>query len=97
VTYALHPEAALEHEQQVAYDEERQAGLGQRYHLAFLSAAARACESPLRFKVIRQPEIRGVGLPGFPFSLVFRPASNVVQVLAIAHPRKRPEYWAGRL
>lgn len=95
--YALHPEAALEHEQQVAYYEERQVGLGQRYHLAFLSAAARACDSPHRFKVIRHPEIRGVGLAGFPFGLVFRPAGDVVQVLAIARHRKRPEYWTGRL
>ena len=95
--YELHPEAALEHEQQVAYYQERQVGLGQRYHLAFLSALGRACALPHRFRVIRQPEIRGVSLSGFPFRVIFRPVGDVVHVLAVAHHRKRPEYWAGRL
>lgn len=95
--YALHPEAALEHERQIAYYQERQTGLGQRYHLAFRAAVARACAAPLRFKVVRQPEIRRVGLPGFPFSIIFRAVGEVVQVLAIAHHRRRPDYWAGRL
>lgn len=35
--YALHPEAALEHEEQITYYEERRRGLGARYHAAMLS------------------------------------------------------------
>lgn len=42
MNYVLHPEAALEHEQQVAYYQERQRDLGQRYHSAFRSAVAMA-------------------------------------------------------
>ena len=59
----LHPEAALEHEEQVAYYEARAVGLGRRYHAA----------------------------------LLFREASGEIQVLAIAHLRRRPGYWASRL
>lgn len=32
MTYRLHPEAAREHQQQVAYYENEQRGLGRRYH-----------------------------------------------------------------
>ncbi len=34
MNFRLHPDAALEHEDQIAYYEERRAGLGRRYHLA---------------------------------------------------------------
>jgi plasmid stabilization system protein ParE len=97
VNHALHPEAALEHEQQVAYYQERQFGLGQRYHSAFRSAVAMACATPKRFKLIRSPEIRKVALQGFPFDLIYRQVGEIVQVLAVAHHRRRPGYWARRL
>jgi plasmid stabilization system protein ParE len=97
VNYVLHPEAALEHEQQVAYYQERQLGLGVRYHSAFRAAVALACATPKRFKVVRQAEIRKVGLRGFPFNVIYREVGEVVQVLAVAHHRRRPVYWAGRL
>lgn len=38
MNYVLHPAAALEHEEQVAYYEARSPGLGRRYHAAFRSA-----------------------------------------------------------
>lgn len=95
--YALHPAAALEHEQQVADYQERQRGLGQRYHAAFRAAAALACATPERFKLVHPPEIRKVGLQGFPFDLIYRQAGGTVQILAVAHHRRRPEYWAARL
>jgi plasmid stabilization system protein ParE len=31
----------------------------------------------------------------YPFSLVYR-ISDVVEIVAVAHHRRRPEYWAGR-
>ncbi len=32
----------------------------------------------------------------FPFFVVFREANDRVQVLAVAHARRRPGYWLGR-
>lgn len=97
MSYVLHPEAALEHQQQVLYYQEQQRGLGVRYHAAFKVDLASACAAPHRFKVVRQPAIRKVGLQGFPFSVIYREVGDAVQVLAVAHHRRRPEYWAGRL
>jgi hypothetical protein len=97
VNYALHPEAALEHEEQVAYYEARAGGLGRRYHAAFRSALLRVCEAPQRFRTIQAPGIRRVSLRGFPFSVIFREVEGAVQVLAIAPHRKRPGFWTSRI
>ncbi|MBS0571446.1 MAG: type II toxin-antitoxin system RelE/ParE family toxin [Proteobacteria bacterium] len=95
--YFLHPEAALEHEEQVAWYESRTAGLGRRYHAVFLAAIEKVCEGPRRYKVVQVPGIRRVALTGFPFSILFREVDGVVQVLAVAPWRRRPGYWAPRL
>jgi hypothetical protein len=72
VNYRLHPEAALEHEEQVAYYEERRRGLGQRYHAAMLRAVGKACRAPHIFRVVRAPDLRRVSLLGFPLAIIFR-------------------------
>lgn len=95
--YEFHPEAALEHEEQVVYYEKRAPNLGARYHSAFRSAALRVCEAPHRYKVVQTPGIRRTSLRGFPFSIIFRESAGVVQILAVAPHRKRPGYWTGRL
>jgi len=97
VNYALHPEAALEHEEQVAYYEAHSVGLGRRYHAAFRAAILRVCDAPHRFRIIQAPGIRRVSLRGFPFAVIFRDVGKTVQVLAIAPHRKRPAYWTTRI
>jgi toxin ParE1/3/4 len=97
VRFALHPEAALEHEKQAAYYESKSSGLGRRYHMAFLAALERVCETPHRYKLAVSPDIRRFALRGFPFYILYRESDGTVQVLAVAHDRRRPGYWAGRL
>ncbi|WP_293371397.1 type II toxin-antitoxin system RelE/ParE family toxin [Nevskia sp.] len=96
MNYRLHPEAAAEHRDQIATYEREQKGLGRRYHREFLAAVALACEMPRRPRVIRPPDIRSVGLHVFRFSIVYREIDGVVQVLAVAHHRRRAGYWAER-
>jgi toxin ParE1/3/4 len=96
VTYRLHPEAALEHERQVAYYEEQGAGLGRRYHEATLRAIGKAVDSPQRLKISRLPDIRKISLQGFKFWVIYRDVGGTVQVLAVAHYRRHPDYWVPR-
>ena len=60
MTYRLHPEAALEHERQVAYYEERSTGLGRRYHVATMQAIGKVVQDPHQYKVVRSPDLRQV-------------------------------------
>jgi toxin ParE1/3/4 len=97
VIYRLHPDAAFEHKQQVVYYEAQQPGLGQRYHADFRATLALACEMPLRPRVIYQPNIRSVSFKVFRFSIFYREAEGLVQILAIASHRRQPGYWLARM
>lgn len=97
MNYRIHPEAAAEHRRQVAYYEDKQAGLGRRYHAAFRAALAIACGAPKRLKIVSPPDIRRVSFRVFQFDLIYRENLGVVQVLAVAHHRREPSYWAGRV
>jgi toxin ParE1/3/4 len=96
VNYQLHPDAALEHEEQVAYYEDRRVGLGTRYHAAMIRAIARVCETPHQLKIVRPPNICKVSLQGFPYAVIYRAVDSIVQVLAVAHHRRDPSYWQRR-
>jgi plasmid stabilization system protein ParE len=72
------------------------------------SAAAKAFISELDRivgKIIMTPEIyplyvgdtRHALLHRFPFSVVYREASGRIEVIAIAHGRRKPGYWKYRL
>lgn len=41
-------------------------------------------------------EYRRFILPKFPFSVVYRTHGNEIEVIAIAHHRRRPRYWIER-
>lgn len=56
-------------------------------------------------KILKAPErwpesskgTRKAKLPCFPFFIVYRIAGTKVEVIAIAHGHRRPEYWKDRL
>jgi len=97
VKYWLHPEAAEEHKKQVAHYEEIQAGLGRRYHTEFQNVLATVCASPNRSRIVLAPDIRRAMFKVFHFDLIYREVDGLVQVLAVAHHRRQPGYWAARL
>ena len=96
MTYRLHPAAVAEHLDSVAFYESRTPGLGADYLDQFEVAMRRVVESPLLSPIEVPPEIRIAYLQRFPFSILFRVGQNEIQVLAIAHQRRRPRYWLGR-
>ena len=94
--YQFHPEAEAEHLETVAYYETQRAGLGASYLAEFESILELICESPTRYPVQLDPDIRRVILRRFPFTVLFRESGDTIQVLAVAHHRRRPSYWLGR-
>jgi len=40
---------------------------------------------------------RKVRLPCFPFRIIYRETGETIQILAVAHAKRRPGYWSGRL
>ncbi|MEX1203824.1 MAG: type II toxin-antitoxin system RelE/ParE family toxin [Dongiaceae bacterium] len=97
MTYVFHPEAEAEHLEAVAFYEDRRPGIGAAYLAEFERALARVCEAPDRYPIKRQPDIRGIRLRRFPFEVLYREVGGRVEILAVAHHRRRPAYWVGRL
>jgi plasmid stabilization system protein ParE len=95
--YEFHPAAETEFLESVGFYESRVQGLGTAFIDEFEASIGLVVESPQRWKVEREPDIRCVSLRRFPFSIIYREKSSTVQVLAVAHNRRRPLYWLGRL
>lgn len=97
MTYRFHPAAEAEHLRQIQFYEARHRGLGARYLNEFVQTMERVCEAPGRFAIAHPPDIRRAGLlRPFPQSVIYRERNGIVQVLAVAHHRRRPDYWLGR-
>ncbi len=97
MTFSFHPAAEAEHLEQVAWFEEQQIGLGRRYLTEVESAIARACAAPRQYRVEHAPDVRRITVRGFPFEILFRAVDGAVQILAVAHYRRRAGYWLTRL
>ncbi len=42
------------------------------------------------------PGTRSLPLNGFPFSLIYHLTGETLRIIAVAHHRRRPEYWQRR-
>jgi plasmid stabilization system protein ParE len=94
-TFRFHPAAELELNEAAEWYEERTDGLG----LAFLGAVrakiGTVLEAPQRWRLVNGS--RRVLLGRFPYAVVYREVSpEEIEIIALAHYRRRPKYWAGR-
>jgi plasmid stabilization system protein ParE len=97
MSYFFHPAAEAEYLESVAYYESKRPGLGAMYLAEFERVMHLICEAPHRNAVDRRPDVRRMRMKKFPFSVLYREHAGSVQVLAVAHHRRRPQYWLGRL
>ena len=95
IGYRLLPPAEEEMTEAALFYEAARSGLGD----TFLDDIQHAIES-----VRRHPELgesvafgfRRVLVRRFPFSIIYAVEPEGIAVVAIAHQRRRPEYWKGR-
>lgn len=94
-THRFHPDAVSEAERARDWYAERSL----RAALAFLAeldrAIASVVEGPERWPEYLHGTRRYV-FPRFPFALVYRVVDSIVEIVAIAHGRRRPGYWGDR-
>ena len=96
---ALHPEARAELQDSVSfYREQSGEALADRFKRAVESAFRAISENPSRFAPAPDaPEAHVFRLKAFPFSIVFIDRPRHVWVVAVAHGRRKPGYWAERM
>lgn len=89
-------EALEEFLEQVAFYEEREKGLGERFRLAVEAATTLAATHP-KLGSPWKLHTRRVFPKAFKFSVVYRIEPEELVVFAVAHFRRRPTYWRRRL
>jgi toxin ParE1/3/4 len=97
---AFEPEASHELDAAARWYEARRSGLG----LAFLAAVDRTVDhlgtwpdaGTLVAGVPAHLEVRQLPVFRFPYRVVYLVTSRELRVLAVAHTRRRPEYWRSR-
>ncbi len=97
MTYVFHPAAEAEYLESIGYFESKQAGLGASFFYAFESKMQMICSNPRLYQIEFTPDIRRSQMNRFPYTIIYRFKKNEIQVLAVAHHRRRPSYWIGRL
>jgi plasmid stabilization system protein ParE len=80
----------------ISYYSAIQVELGLRFEQAVSDAVRDALAHPER-GAPRSRNTRRWLVRGFPFGVIYRADGNELLVVAVAHQRKQPEYWARRV
>jgi len=97
----VEPEAKQELAAAAGWYEERREGLGLELVAEIDAVFAAIARTPGRFplypRVAPELGVRRAAAHRFPYSIAFIELGTVVRVLAVAHEKRRPGYWVGRL
>lgn len=98
----LLPEAEAELQAAAVWYDERRAGLGDEFVQEVSAALIRIGQGPGAYPqwpgtenselVVRKAPVRR-----FPYLIAFEIRADLARVLAVAHAKRRPLYWIGRL
>ena len=98
-TVAFHPAARLEIFEGATWYEEKREGLGARF-VAAVTMCAEAVPFRAHLRPLPQFSARGVkvcALSRWPYRIIVVERPMQFVVLAVAHNRRLPDYWASRL
>jgi plasmid stabilization system protein ParE len=91
----FNPLAEAELQDAASWYDDRAAGMGARFVAAIRRRADEIIESPQRWPLIKG--VRRVLVGGYPYAIVYREISDQeIEIVAVAHLRRRREYWAPR-
>jgi plasmid stabilization system protein ParE len=91
----LHPEAWDDYFQASAWYHSQDPSASLRFEAAVDGALEEIGQRPLAWPLIDRRTRQRV-LTDFPFSILYRVETDTVNVLAIAHAKRRPGYWRKR-
>jgi toxin ParE1/3/4 len=92
----FHPEARGEFREATAFYRKQSRTVATEFAAEIRSAVRRISELPES----GSPGTRGVRrklVNRFPFTLIYRIKPDLIQIIAVMHQRRKPEYWLDRL
>ena len=92
----FHEEADVELQEAALYYEERAFDLGLTFLEEIYEATQRVLANPKAYKLVGD-EVRQAPIRRFPYSILYVDEPDRIRVIAVAHQKRRPGYWHGRL
>jgi plasmid stabilization system protein ParE len=89
----LRPAAARDFAADFRYYEKQHAGRGRRFVAAVDGLLEQIAASPYRYPLLFEPDIRSAKVARFPYRVVYIVIGADIDVLAVAHAKRRPGYW----
>ncbi|MDI6797928.1 MAG: type II toxin-antitoxin system RelE/ParE family toxin [Desulfatibacillaceae bacterium] len=89
------PLARMEYQDAFDYYEVQEEGLGERFRRAVWAAIEILEQYPQIGEEVR-PGIRKILLRRFPYKLIYAATDKGLLVIAVAHGRRKPDYWHER-
>ena len=90
------PAAARELTADVRHYNKHYAGRGARFAAAVERALFAIVEVTSRFPLLYEPDIRSAKVERFPYRVVYVVVGGDIDVIAVAHAKRRPAYWRRR-
>jgi toxin ParE1/3/4 len=96
-----HPAAEDEFDADIDWYDDREFGLGDRFEIEVLAAVGESADTPQAWPVWpdwdREPVVRSKGVSSFPYRVVYFVEGDLLMIVAVAHSKRRPGYWKGRI
>jgi toxin ParE1/3/4 len=92
----FHREAEAELECSIAWYENHQEGVGVDFKDEVKAAIDRIKSNPSRHPRYKGGDLRRCRVKRFPFTIYFLELDEEIWLAAIAHDKRKPDYWASR-
>ena len=92
----VHADAKDEWDHAIGYYESKVPGLGLVFHARVEQAIEKIQRQPQTWPRHADPRFRKYMLERFPFSIFYMERAENIWIVAIAHAKRRPQYWKVR-
>jgi toxin ParE1/3/4 len=92
----IHSQARAELDEAMAFYEQQQAGLGLDLQRAVEQAIGRIQQHPQLGAPYKATELRHSIVRRFPYIIFYAELEEAIWIVAVAHGKRRPDYWRRR-
>lgn len=93
---SIHPAALAEAEAAIDWYRSRSERAAKRFLDELSTAIERISNDPAQFMAV-ESGLRRLVLSRFPYVIVFREGASAIEIIAVAHGRRAPNYWRDRI
>ncbi len=94
--FRFHPDALLEADQTAYFYEEQKCGLGKRFIESLTDAINRIRRNPRLYPKVFN-NIQKCRILRFPYGIIYRDKDDSIEIIAVMHFKRKPDYWKHRL